>query len=104
MEKLGHNTNSIADTASNVEPNTSNAPNGEEVIEGCDTPCSIHIHSIRHRLADIDGISVKACIDGLVHAKVLQDDSPKYVKEVTFSQEKSDVEKTIITIKKIIEK
>jgi hypothetical protein len=66
-----------------------------------DSPCGLHIHSRRHRLADSDGISAKACIDGLVLAGLLEDDSPKYVKWVTYSQEKiskKEDEETIITI------
>ncbi|GAG15456.1 unnamed protein product, partial [marine sediment metagenome] len=39
--------------------------------------------------------------DGLVHAGILEDDSAKYVKEVTFSQrktEKTEAEYTEVTI------
>jgi hypothetical protein len=49
---------------------------------------SIHVHSKRKRLVDADGVSAKAAIDGLVIAGVLEDDSNKYVKEVSYSQEK----------------
>ena len=68
------------------------------------TPCGIHIHSKRHRMADADGISAKACIDGLVLAGVLEDDSTKFVKWVTYSQEKiskKEDEETIITITEV---
>lgn len=65
-----------------------------------DSPCNILVHSIRNRMADIDGISAKAAIDGLVHCGILEDDSPSFVREVRFSQEKttSKKEKTIITL------
>lgn len=64
-----------------------------------DPPCCIRIHSLRNRLADSDGISGKAAIDGLVHCGILEDDSATFVKEVRFSQEKTiGNEKTIITI------
>ena len=65
------------------------------------SPVSIHIHSKRKRLVDIDGISAKAIIDGIVHSGLLEDDSPVYVKEVSYSQEKSGEEETIITIEEI---
>jgi hypothetical protein len=91
----------LADSLANMEPNTRNAPDGPESPSGFYSPCSIHFHSVRKRLADSDGISGKAAIDGLVHAKILPDDSPKYVKEVTHTQEKGDVEETIITIQRI---
>lgn len=62
------------------------------------TPCSIHIHSIRHRLADSDGVSGKAAIDGIILAGILPDDSPEVVRSVTYSQAKGKEEKIIITI------
>jgi len=74
---------------------------GEKQALPFDTPVRIHIHSIRKRLVDADGVSAKAAIDGLVRCKVLQDDSAKYVESVTHSQEKGLEEKTIITIKEI---
>jgi hypothetical protein len=72
----------------------------EKTNQRCDTRASIHIHSIRKRLADPDGISAKAVIDGIVKAEILEDDSPAHVKQVSFSQEKAgkDEEKTIITL------
>jgi hypothetical protein len=58
----------------------------------------VHFHSVRKRLADSDGISGKAALDGLVHAAILQDDSPKFVTSTTHSQEQGTIEETIITI------
>lgn len=62
---------------------------------------NIHIHSIRKRLVDPDGISGKAAIDGLVHAGVLEDDSSEFINQVSYSQEKGKEEKTIITIEEV---
>lgn len=62
---------------------------------------SIHIHSRRWRLADPDGISAKACIDGLVSGGILANDSAKEIESVTFSQEKvskDQAEETIIEV------
>ena len=53
-----------------------------------DSPVRITVVSYRQRLADSDGISAKAAIDGLVHCGVLADDSPKFVKEVRYRQVK----------------
>jgi hypothetical protein len=69
-----------------------------------DSPVSIHIHSKRKRLVDADAVSAKAAIDGLVHAGLLQDDSPEYVEEVSYSQEKvtgDEIEETIITVREL---
>ena len=93
------NENNTTISLTDLEQNSSNAPLAKEKIKGLDTPCSIHIHSIRKRLADSDGISGKAVIDGIVHAGLLPDDSAKYIKEVSFSQEKGKEEITIIEIK-----
>lgn len=79
----------------------------ESMVKKKDTPldtrCSIHIHSKRFRFADSDGISAKAAIDGLVHGGLLQDDSPSYVSETSFTQEKvskakGEKEETIIYV------
>jgi crossover junction endodeoxyribonuclease RusA len=50
---------------------------------------AVHIHSHPHlkgRLQDADAChpTVKAIIDGLVDAKVIPDDDPRYVKAVTY--------------------
>ena len=66
-----------------------------------DPPVNIHVHSKRHRQTDADGISAKWAIDAIIAYGILQDDSPTYVKSVTYSQEKVGVkepESTIITI------
>lgn len=69
-----------------------------------DTRISIHVHSVRKRLTDPDGISAKAAIDGLVLAGLLPDDSPKYIKEVSYSQKKGFPEETIITLTSITDR
>lgn len=62
---------------------------------------TVHFHSVRKRLADIDGISGKAVLDGLVMCNVIPDDSPKFVQEVRHTQEQGKVETTVITIEQI---
>lgn len=69
-------------------------------MPGPNTRYDCVVHSIRKRLADPDGISVKAALDGIVKAQVLIDDSAKYIRQVVFSQQKcelDDEEKTVIT-------
>jgi hypothetical protein len=64
----------------------------------------IEIVSYRSRLADADGISGKAAIDGLVAAGILRDDSAKEVREVRYRQIKvqnETDEKTEIVITEI---
>ena len=90
-------TNSSAD----LEPNSRHAPLGKNEVEAFNSPVCIHVHSIRKRLADPDGVSAKACIDGLVACGILSDDTTKQVKQVTFSQSKGKEEKTIIEIEAI---
>jgi hypothetical protein len=69
-----------------------------------DSPVSIRVHSYRCRLCDVDGISSKALIDGLVLTNVIADDSTKEVREVTYSQtkvkNKSD-EKVVVTVVRV---
>lgn len=95
------NENSVANPSSDLEQDSRNALLGKKENARFDSPVRIHIHSTRKRLADCDGISGKHAIDGLVLAGILQDDSSKFVKDVTFSQEKAKEEITIITIEEI---
>jgi Holliday junction resolvase RusA-like endonuclease len=78
-------------------------PCHEQVGENEATPLHrryrVHVHSRRKRLADVDGLSIKAVLDGLVRAGVLPDDSAKFIKEISFTQEKAKQEEaTIIDI------
>ena len=65
------------------------------------SPVCITFHSIRRRLTDPDGASIKAACDGLVKAGILADDTAQQIKEIRQTQELckvSEDEKTIITI------
>ena len=91
--------NNSAVSITDLEPDIGNEPLPAEATQRPDPPVRIHIHSIRKRLADSDGISGKAAIDGLTHAGIFPSDSPENVKEVTYSQEKTKgAELTEITI------
>jgi len=84
--------------AADLESHLANDADATQAPARFNSPVNIHVHSTRKRLADADGISAKAAIDGLIHAKILRDDSPKFVQSVTFSQEQGAEEKTVITI------
>jgi len=64
----------------------------------------IHCHSVRKRLVDVDAISIKAALDGIVKAGVLKDDTAKEIKTITYSQEQGSEEKTIITLQEATER
>ncbi len=84
-----------------MEPNTRNALLAKVKIEQLSERCSIKVHSRRKRLADPDGISAKAVIDGIAEAGIFEDDNAKCVKEVSFTQKKVKTdaeEETIIEI------
>jgi hypothetical protein len=68
-------------------------PASSEPVAACkgaafDSRVDIEIVSYRSRLADADGISAKAAIDGLVAAGILRDDSAKEISEVRYRQVK----------------
>jgi hypothetical protein len=92
------NDNRTTDTTTDVEPYSRHAPLGEEETQRFASPVRIAIHSVRNRLADPDGISGKAVIDGIVGAGILSDDSPKQIEEVRFTQSKGKRERTVIVI------
>ena len=79
---------------SDMEPDSCNEPVAKKKAAGPNSQCCIDIISYRHCLCDAEGISAKALIDGMVHAGILPDDSPEYVKEVRFAQEKIGKEET----------
>lgn len=88
----------------NMERATRRKPLEAKANQRFDSRVSITVISYRMRLCDADGISAKAAIDGLVHCGVLQDDSPKFVKEVSYQQHKvgtSAEEKTIFRIEEV---
>lgn len=87
-------TNSDAD----VEPDTGDAPDGAQDTPRFHTPVRITFYHTRKRLADLDNLSVKAAIDGLVQAKVLADDTPQQVAEIRHRQAKGAREETRIVI------
>lgn len=85
-----------------MEPIARHEPVAKKGNSGLDKKCRIHVHSRTKRLADPDGRSCKAAIDGIVLATLLQDDSSEFVTEVLQSQEKisgkNAKEETIIEI------
>ena len=98
--KIARNTNT--DNPPFQTPDMESTPGNEPLAKkkgsGLDKRCRLHVHSKRRRLCDPDGVSVKAAIDALVVAKLLRDDSAKFIKEISFSQEVSEIEETIIDI------
>jgi hypothetical protein len=68
-------------------------PTSRQSVAACkgaafDSRVSITIVSYRSRLADADGISAKAAIDGLVMCGILADDTTKEISEVRYRQVK----------------
>lgn len=87
-----------------MESTFSNEPLAKGKGDKVDKRASIRVHSIRKRMADPDGISAKAVIDGIVLSGILADDSAKFVKEVSFSQEVGSKEETVIVLSLCSEK
>lgn len=94
----GKNNHRPALPLADLEPDISHAPLAKKKVKGCTPRACIHVHSYRKRLADSDGVSAKAVIDGIVKAGVLVDDSPQFVTQVSYGQEKTADEKTVITV------
>ena len=70
-----------------------------------DTRVSVEVVSYRVRLADADGVSAKAAIDGLVNCGVLKDDSTKEIAEIKYRQIKvknKNEEKTELIIEEVL--
>ena len=100
--ETANNHNPSAST--NMESDFSNALSHPFKDEQFTAPVSIRICSYRTRQVDTDGISAKAIIDGLVACGLLADDSPKYVAEVSYTQQKvknASEEKTVVIITEV---
>ncbi len=95
------NGNRATSPDANVEPHPSDAALRENETPRFDSQVRITFHHTRKRLADIDGISGKAAIDGLVKAGILADDSAKQVAEVRHFQTKGEPETTVVTIERL---
>lgn len=72
-------------------------------MQGFNTRYDVEIHSVRKRLIDVDGYSAKALIDGFcrVEGTILDDDTAKEIRRITFTQEKckrDEDEKTIMRL------
>jgi hypothetical protein len=94
----------VADSFAYLESLAGSKPLAEGKAAAFNTRVRITIVSFRVRLADSDGISAKAAIDGLVHAGVIQDDSSKFVEEVAYRQikvAKEEQQKTQIIIEAV---
>jgi hypothetical protein len=93
-----------SDKATNLE-----CPTRDASLPACKSPLfdsqvGIRIHSYRTRLVDVDGVSAKYAIDGLVMGGVIANDTTKEVSEVTYTQTKvknKSQEKTEITIERV---
>ena len=85
-------------STANMESNLDLPIKKKDASETAGPRFRIHVHSKRRRLTDPDATSAKWAIDGLVKGGLLPDDSAKHVKEVTFTQEKSEVEETVIEV------
>ena len=100
----GKDTHRIALSSSDLEQAAGNESLAEKKATGLDTRFNITVISYRKRKHDPDGISVKACLDGLVRAGLLQDDSTEEINKVTFESrkcEKGDDEATIIELVRV---
>ena len=95
--------NRVTPAVTDMEQDSGNESVGAKAGAGHDSPCSCLIHSFRHRLADPDGVSGKACLDGLVHAGILQDDSTKFIQEVRHKQTKIPKAQKEYTVIELIE-
>jgi hypothetical protein len=96
-----------ADSVAKLESNT-----GDEQIRASKAPTfdslvDIGFLQYRTRLTDSDNSSAKAVTDGLIHANIIRDDSPKEVRETrhfpSIKVQNKEDEKTVIQIRRVSE-
>lgn len=95
----GQRSGGIAGKASDLE-----CVIGHESLETCEgqalnAQADLLVVSYRCRLADMDGVSAKAAIDGCVHRGILRDDNARWIREIRYRQIKvknQEDEKTLL--------
>lgn len=85
-------------TNANVESDSGNAAFRADEVTTIPAPCCVTFTHTRKRLADPDGVSTKAVLDGFVQVGVLADDSAQQVTEVRHCQVKGRTEETEVLI------
>jgi len=58
----------------------------------------VRVISRGRRLADTDGNSAKAVLDGITKAGIWRDDSSRFIEEISFTQEKAKGDQTVIEV------
>ena len=103
--RAGRARNRDTSSGSDLEPVTGNEPLATHGFATFDSQVSLRVDTYRIRLADADGISAKAIIDGLVHCGILRGDTTKEIKEpVEIYQHKvknQEEERTEVRISKV---
>lgn len=88
-----------ADSASHLEPASCHESVRTHAGEAFDSPVRIDIYSRRKTKTDIDNISGKAALDGIVAAGILKDDSPDWIESYCVHKpEICEKEETVIVI------
>jgi hypothetical protein len=104
-DQTTHDDDSDTDTHADDQPDDGHAREEVERLQTFDTPVHIRITHHRARLCDPDNLNAKGVIDAIVAAKILRDDSAKYVQSIRHDQVKvasyAD-EKTVITLEEVV--
>ena len=93
-----------ADTDADLESNTGDEAQGPDEIKAFTQAVRLDFVHYRYKLADPDGLSVKAVIDGIVEAGLLRDDSAKEIDSISHKQVKisrKEEERTVLTIEEV---
>lgn len=84
-----------------MEQDSSNGALAKKGTPFFDSPVRVTIVHYRKRLADLDNLSGKALLDGVVAINILADDSTEQVAELRVTQIKAELERTVIEIEEI---
>lgn len=93
--------NKPSSTDANMESDSRYAALRTHEVAAFTSRVRVSFYHTRKRLADIDGLSGKAVLDGLVEAGILANDSAKQVAEVRHFQSKGEPETTRVVIEEI---
>jgi hypothetical protein len=79
-----------------LEPAARHEPVAAVCCAKVDSPVGLLVRTFRKRPCDVDNTSIKGFLDGIVAAGFLESDALSQVKEITYREQKSDRDETVM--------
>ena len=91
----------VTASGADLEQIVSDVTNAADEVPRSTSPVRVTFYHSRKRLADLDNLSGKAILDGIVRAGILATDTPEQVAEIRTNQVKTKDEKTVVLVERL---